>query len=171
MDVSGGHHPEWGNLITNNVTWYALTEKWILAQKLRIPKIQYAKHKKIKRKEDQRVDISFLLRIEKKYPWKELQRQNLELPQKDEPSRDYPNRRSIPHLATKPRHLHMPACFCWKDLDITVLCEPMPVPGNYRSGCSQSSFGWNTVYLMKELQKLPKELKVSSTDRWNKNMN
>ena len=34
--------------------------KWILAQKLRMPKIQYAKHKKIK-KEDQCVDTSFLL--------------------------------------------------------------------------------------------------------------
>jgi hypothetical protein len=39
----------------------------ILAQKLRIPKIQFAKHKKIK-KEDQRVDTSFLLRIGNKTP-------------------------------------------------------------------------------------------------------
>jgi hypothetical protein len=29
--------------------------KWILAQKLRMPKIQFAKHKKIKKREDQRV--------------------------------------------------------------------------------------------------------------------
>jgi hypothetical protein len=41
----------------------------ILAQKLRIPKIQLAKHKKIK-KEDQRVDTSFLLRIGNKIPMK-----------------------------------------------------------------------------------------------------
>jgi hypothetical protein len=40
----------------------ALTDKWILAQKLRIPKIQFAKHMKLK-KDDQRVDTSFLLRI------------------------------------------------------------------------------------------------------------
>ena len=60
--LSGGYHPEWGNPITKELTWYALTGKWILAQKCRIPKIQIAKHKKIKKKEDQRVDTSFLLR-------------------------------------------------------------------------------------------------------------
>jgi hypothetical protein len=36
-------------------------------QKLRTPKIQFAKHKKIK-KEDQRVDTTFLLRIGNKIP-------------------------------------------------------------------------------------------------------
>jgi hypothetical protein len=41
--------------------------KWILAQKLRIPKIKFVKHKKIK-KEDQPVDASFLLRIGNKIP-------------------------------------------------------------------------------------------------------
>jgi hypothetical protein len=40
----------------------------MLAQKLRIPKILFAKHKKIKKKEDQRVDTSFLLRIRNKIP-------------------------------------------------------------------------------------------------------
>jgi hypothetical protein len=34
----------------------ALTDKWILAQKLRIPKIKFAKHMKLKKKEDQSVD-------------------------------------------------------------------------------------------------------------------
>ena len=48
MDGSGEYHPEWGNQITKENTWYALTDKWILAQKLRIPKIQFAEHKKIK---------------------------------------------------------------------------------------------------------------------------
>jgi hypothetical protein len=66
MDVSGGYHPEWGNPITKEVTWYAPTDKWISAQKPRIPKTQFAKHKKIKKKEDQRVDTSFLPRIENK---------------------------------------------------------------------------------------------------------
>jgi hypothetical protein len=68
MDVSGGYHPEWGNPITKELTWYALTDKWILTQKLRIPKIQFAKHKKIKKKEDQYVDTSFLLRTGNKIP-------------------------------------------------------------------------------------------------------
>ena len=37
MDGSEGYHTEWGNPITilNNI-WYALTEKWILFQKLTI---------------------------------------------------------------------------------------------------------------------------------------
>ena len=57
--------------------------------KLRIPKLQFAKHKKIKKKEDQCMDTSFLLRIGNKIPWKELQRQSLELRQKDGLSRAY----------------------------------------------------------------------------------
>jgi hypothetical protein len=40
----------------------------ILAQKCRIPKIQFAKHMKLKKKEDQSVDTSFLLRIGNKTP-------------------------------------------------------------------------------------------------------
>ena len=45
-----------------------LTDKWILAQKLRIPKIQFAKHMKLKKKEDQSVDTSILLRRGNKIP-------------------------------------------------------------------------------------------------------
>ena len=41
---------------------YALTDKWILVQKLGIPKIQFIDHVKIKKKEDQSVDASVLLR-------------------------------------------------------------------------------------------------------------
>jgi hypothetical protein len=36
--------------------------KWILVQKLRIPKIQFTYHMKLKKKEDQSVDASVLLR-------------------------------------------------------------------------------------------------------------
>jgi hypothetical protein len=42
-------------------TWYALTDKWILALKLRIPTIQPTNHTELK-KEDQRVDASILHR-------------------------------------------------------------------------------------------------------------
>jgi hypothetical protein len=41
--------------------------------------------------------------------------------------------------------------------------EAMPVPGKYRSGCSQSAIGWNTGPPMEELEKVPKELKGSAT--------
>jgi hypothetical protein len=38
-------------------TWYVLTDKGILAQKLGTPKILFAKHMKLKKKEDQSMDI------------------------------------------------------------------------------------------------------------------
>jgi hypothetical protein len=37
------------------------------------------------------------------------------------------------------------------------------VPGKYRSGCSQSSIGWNAGPPMEEQEKVPKELKGSAT--------
>jgi hypothetical protein len=49
--------------------------------------------------------------------------------------------------------LHMPQ---------VVSCEARPVPGKYRSGCSQSSIGWNTGSPMEELEKAPKEMKGSA---------
>jgi hypothetical protein len=45
---------------------------------LGIPKIQFTNHMKLKKKEDQSVDRSILLRRENKIPMKELQRQNVE---------------------------------------------------------------------------------------------
>jgi hypothetical protein len=59
--------------------------------------------------------------------------------------------------------LHMPARFCWRNPVIAVSYEAMPVPGKYRSGCSQLSIGWNTGPPMEELEKVPKELKRSAT--------
>jgi len=67
---------------------------------------------KLKKKEDQSVDTLLLLRMENKiYPWKELQRQSLELRQKERPSRDCPTRGFIPYTTTKPRHY----CICQED--------------------------------------------------------
>ena len=37
------------------------------------------------------------------------------------------------------------------------------MPAKYRSGCSQSSIGWNTGSPTKELEKVPKKLKGSGT--------
>ena len=52
--------------VTQSHTWYTLTDKWILVQKLGIPKIQFTDHMKLKKKEDQRVDASVLLRSRNK---------------------------------------------------------------------------------------------------------
>jgi hypothetical protein len=57
----------------------------------------------------------------------------------------------------------MPARFCRQDPDIALSYEAMPVPGKYRSGCSQSSIGWNTGPTLEELGKVPKGLKGSVT--------
>jgi hypothetical protein len=54
------------------------------------------KHMKLKKNEDQSVDTLRLLRIGNNHPWKELQRQSLELRQKDGPSRDCHIQGSIP---------------------------------------------------------------------------
>jgi hypothetical protein len=48
-------------------TWYALIDKWILAQNLRVPKVQFAKYMKFKR-EDQCVDTLLLFRKGAKIP-------------------------------------------------------------------------------------------------------
>ena len=44
------------------MVWYALTDKWILAQKFIISKIQFTDHMKLKKKDSQNVDASVLLR-------------------------------------------------------------------------------------------------------------
>ena len=60
----------------------------LIAQKFKIPKIRFAKHMKLKN-EDQSVDTLPFLELGTKHPWKELQRQSLELRGKDEPSTDF----------------------------------------------------------------------------------
>ena len=62
MDGSKKYHAECGNPATKEHTWNALIDKWILAPKLRIPKIQFTNHMKLKKKDDQSVDTSVLLR-------------------------------------------------------------------------------------------------------------
>jgi hypothetical protein len=51
--------------------------------------------------------------------------------------------------------------FCYNPV-IAVSYEAMPVPGKYRSGCSQSSIRRNTGPSMEKLEKAPKELKGSA---------
>jgi hypothetical protein len=61
MDGTRKYHSDCGNPIIKKHTCYTLTDKWILVQKLRIPKIQSTDHMKLKQ-EDQSMDISVLLR-------------------------------------------------------------------------------------------------------------
>jgi hypothetical protein len=59
--------------------------------------------------------------------------------------------------------MHMPERFCRQDPGIAYSCDAMPVPGKYRSGCSESSIAWNTGPPMEQLEKVLKELKESTT--------
>ena len=54
------------------------------------------KEKKEVKKEDHSVDTSFLLRMGNKIPMEGVTETNLELRQKDGPSRDFPHPGSIP---------------------------------------------------------------------------
>jgi hypothetical protein len=56
------YHPERGNSVTNDNTWYSLTDKWILGKERGTPTIQLMNNMKLKRKEDQRMGVSVLLR-------------------------------------------------------------------------------------------------------------
>jgi hypothetical protein len=53
---------------------YALTDKWVLAQKLQITKIQFTDHMKLKKKEDQSVGALVLLRRRTKYSQEQIWR-------------------------------------------------------------------------------------------------
>jgi hypothetical protein len=164
MDVSGGCHPEWGNPITKEFIRYALSGKWILAQKHRIPKIQFEKHKKIQKKEDQCVDTSSLFRVQNKIPIKGVTET------KFLPKTKGWTMQTVFHPGIHPIISHqnqillpMPSRFCWRDPDKAVSCEAIPVTGKYRSRCSHSSIRWNTGHPVEKLEKAPKELKGSAT--------
>ena len=64
--------------ITKEQTWYVLTDKRILAQKLRIPMLQFTDHMKLKKKEDQSVGASVLLRRKTKYLQEQIWRHSVE---------------------------------------------------------------------------------------------
>ena len=126
MDVSGGYHPEWCNPITKEVNWYSVTDKWILAQKPRIPKIQLLKHNRIK-KEDQRLDTSFLPRIGNKISMEGVTETKFRAKMKGWTIHRLPHpgvHPIISHQTQTP--LYMPARFWWRDPGIAVSYEAMP---------------------------------------------
>jgi hypothetical protein len=100
-------------------------------------KIKFAKHKKIK-KEGQHVDTSFLLRIGNKTPMEGVTETKFGAEVEGRTMQRLPH----PWIHTIISHqlqtlLHMPAKFCGKDPDIAFSCVARPMPGKYRSGCSQ----------------------------------
>ena len=86
-------------------TQYSLINKWILAHKLGIPKIQFTDQVNLKKKTKVWILWSSLERGTQ-YPWEELQRQIVKQRLKEKPSRDCPTWRSIPYIVTKLRHYY-----------------------------------------------------------------
>ena len=145
MDGSGGYHPDWGNPITKEHTWYALTDMWILAQKLRIPKTQFTKHMKLKKKGEQSVNTSILLRRRNKILMEGVTETKFRA------ETEGTTIQKLPHLGIHPINNHqtqtllqMPTKACWLEPDIAVSWGALLVSGKYRSGCSQSSIGQST---------------------------
>jgi hypothetical protein len=66
---------------------------------------------KLKKKEDQSVDTSFLLRMGNKILMERVTETKFGAKMEERPSRDCPTWGSIPYTTTKPRHY----CICQKD--------------------------------------------------------
>jgi hypothetical protein len=154
MDGTRKYHPEWSNPIIKEHTWYALTDKWILAQKCRIPKIQFTDHLKLKKKEDQSVGASVLLRKGNTV----ITGANMETKCRAETEGKSIHRLS--HLGIHSIYSHqtltiiwMPRNACWKEPDITVSWESQPETYKYRGGCSQPTIWLSMGSLMEELGK------------------
>jgi hypothetical protein len=65
----------------------------------------------------------------------------------------------------------MPTRAWWQEPDIAVSWKALPVPGKYRSGCSQSSIGPSTRSPVKEPEKYPARWRGWKPHRRNINMN
>jgi hypothetical protein len=118
---------------------------------------------KLKKKKDQSVDTSFLLRMGNKISMERVTKTKLRAEAKGKTIQrlTYPGIHPIIRHQTQTL-LYMPARFCRQDLGIASSCETIPVSGKYRSRCSQSSIGWNTGPPMEELEKVSKVLKGSA---------
>ena len=160
MDGIRKYHPEWGNPVTKEHTWFALTDKWILAQKLRIPKIQFTDHMKLKGKEGQSVDASVLVRRENKI----LEGGNTETKCGAETEGKAIQRLS--QLGIHPTYSYqtqtlfsMPPSACWQEPDIAASWEAVPEAEKYRGGYSEPTIGLIMGSPVEELEKGLKELK------------
>jgi hypothetical protein len=158
------YHPEWDNPITKEHTWYTLNHKWTLAQKHRISKIQFTDHMKLKKKEDQSMDTSVLLRRGNKIPMGE------DTETKGGAETEGKTIQRLLHLRIHPIYCHqtqtllwMPTSACWQEPYIANSWEALPEPDKYRVGCSQPTIGPSTGSPIEELEKWLKELKKLAT--------
>jgi hypothetical protein len=121
------YHLEWVNPITKEHTWYALTDKWILAQEVRIPKIQFTDQMKLKKKEEKSIDTSVFLRRRNKIPIQrhtEIQRQSMEQRLKESSPRDWIH---LIYTHQTQTLLWMLESACWQEPDMAVFWEALTV--------------------------------------------
>jgi hypothetical protein len=92
---------------------------------------------KVKKKEDQSMDTSFLLRRENKIPMEGVTETNCGA------ETEGMTIQRLPHLGIHPIYNHqtqtllwMPTRACWQEPDIAVSWEALPVPDKYRGGSS-----------------------------------
>ena len=157
-------YPEWGNPVTKEHTHYALIGKWILSQKFRILKIQFTDHMKLKKKENQSMDASVLLRRVNKI----LTGGNLETKCGAETEGKAIQR--LPHLGIHPIYnehrqtqLWIPRNSCWQEADIAGSWEALPEPDIYGGRCLQPNIELIIGSPMEKLERRLKELKGFAT--------
>ena len=158
MDGTRKYHPEWGNPFTKEYTWYGLTDKWILAQKLEITKKQFRDQMKLKKKEEQSMDTLVLLRRENKIPT------GGDTETKCGAESEGKTIQILPHLGIHPIYsyktqtlLWMPTSDCWPEPNIAVTWEALLVHDKYRREHSQPATELSTGSPMEDLES--KELK------------
>ena len=140
MDRTWKYHFEWCNPVTKEHTWYAFTDKWILAQKFGIPKIQFIDHMK---KEDQSMGVSILLRRGNKI----FTGGNTET--KGRAETEGKAIQTLPHSGIHPIYssqtrmlLWMQGSACWQEPDIAVFWEALPEPHKYRDDACSQPLDW-----------------------------
>jgi len=108
-------------------TWYMFTAKWILAQKLRIPRKQFTDHMKLKKMEDQTVDALVLLKMEKKILM------GRRTGTKSRAGTEEKVIQRLSHLGNHPICSHqtqslllMPRSACWQEPDMDVSRKALP---------------------------------------------
>jgi len=164
MDGTRKYHPEWANPVTKEHTWYAFTDNWILDQKLRIPKIQFTDHMKLKEKEDRTVDATVFPRRRNNI----LTGGNTESKCGAETEGKAIQR--LPQMGIHPIYRHqtqtlllMLRSACWQEPDIAVSWNVLPNTDKYRGGYLQPTVGLRIGSPMEKLEKGLKELKGFET--------
>jgi hypothetical protein len=126
MDETRKYHPEWSNPVSKEHTWYVLIDKWILAQKLGMPKIQLTDHMKLK-KDDQSVDTSILLRRGNKIPMERVTETKCWAETEEKAIQRLSQLGIHPIYRHQPQTLlQMPRSACWQEPDIAVSWEALP---------------------------------------------